>query len=385
MDRNMVQQTYLAGGDVTLRAVDENDAACEPSWRQSWFPRARSVAEAKIEEEQTGDDITLVAERNRDGVIVGSAAIWFDASWVHCQPFAARWLPDDQADAVIAEIVELALPFLVDEGGMIAAQTTIASGLPRAMEVLERIGARRCYRYREAKLWRGERRDWLAYQYFNGKTLAVFGEPLISPEGPVIRQVASPAPGRFPIIDTPPTGAVMVGERVYLRMFTPDDGPIMRDASLSETESAHDPRFPRSALELNARFRKESESEMPSQISFAIVQLDNDELIGRTELDFLDLVHRSAETGSELFRPEYRNKGYGTEAKHLLLSYAFDVLNLHMVWSIVWEENPRSRAALLKQGYRVAGSTPWRGLHHGIPSGDWHFDLLASEWKAARR
>jgi hypothetical protein len=28
---------------------------------------------------------------------------------------------------------------------------------------------------------------------------------------------------------------------------------------------------------------------------------------------------------------------------------------------------------------------PWRGTHHGIPSGDWTFDLLASEWQAARR
>ena len=95
--------------------------------------------------------------------------------------------------------------------------------------------------------------------------------------------------------------------------------------------------------------------------------------------------HRAAETGTQLFRPEHRGKGYGTEAKHLLLSYAFDVLDLHIVWSMVWEENSRSRAALLKQGYREAGCVPWRGIHHGIPSGDWVFDLLASEWQAARR
>ena len=138
-------------------------------------------------------------------------------------------------------------------------------------------------------------------------------------------------------------------------------------------------------MTMNSRFRKQSESELPTNLTFAIVLRENDELIGRNELDFLDMVHRSAETGTELFRPEHRGKGYGTEAKHLLLGYAFEVLDLHMVWSIVWEENPRSRAALLKQGYRISGSTPWRGTHHGIPSGDWNFDLLASEWQAARR
>ncbi len=51
----------------------------------------------------------------------------------------------------------------------------------------------------------------------------------------------------------------MIGERVYLRMLTPDDGEIMRDASLTETETMHDPRFALSALELErdfARIRK---------------------------------------------------------------------------------------------------------------------------------
>ncbi len=379
------EQTYLVGPTLLLRAVEEADAASEPSWRQSWFPRASSVAEAKIEEEQTGDDITLVAVRKTDDVIVGSVLIWFDAPWAYCRPFAAHWLTEERADAVMAEISELVLPFLVDEGGSIAALTEIPAGLPRALDALERIGARRCYHYREAKIWRGERRDLLAYQYFNRKTLSIFGEPVITPEGPIAREVASPAPRSWPIVETPPAGAVMIGERVYLRMLTPEDGEIMSDASLTETETMHDPRFPLSALELDARFRKDSESETPAQITFAIVLRENDELIGRNELDFLDLVHRSAETGTGIFRPEHRGKGYGTEAKHLLLTYAFEVLNLHMVWSTVWEENPRSRAALLKQGYREAGSTPWRGLHHGIPSGDWNFDLLASEWKAARR
>lgn len=379
------KQAILVGPTLHLRAVEEADAVSEPSWRQSWLPRARAVSEAKIEEDYTGGDTTLLAVRSSDEVVVGSVLIWFDGPWAFCLPYAARWLSDEQSEAVMAEIVELVLPFLVDEGGIIAALTEIPSGLPGVRSALDGIGARFCYRNREAMIYRGERRDWLAYQYFNKKTLAVFGEPAFTPESSVEREVRDPAPRNWPVVETPPPGAVMIGERVYLRMFTPEDGDIMREASLTDTEFSHSPRFPRSAMAMNSRFRKSSEAELPGNLTFAVVLRENDELIGRNELDFLDLVHRSAETGTELFRPEHRGKGYGTEAKHLLLSYAFDVLKLHMVWSVVWEENPRSRAALLKQGYRVAGSTPWRGTHHGIPSGDWVFDLLASEWQAARR
>lgn len=381
-----VKQTYLTGPNLRLRAVEEADAATEPSWRNSWFPRARAVSEAKIAEDY-GDwgSETLLAVRTSDDVVIGSVMSWTDGPFAYVVPFPARWLSAAQAEAAMAEMLELMLPFLVDEGGINTALTEIPAGLPGVEQALESLGARFSYRQREAMIYRGERRDARAYHYLNKKALAVFGEPVLTPEGPVEREVRNPAPKSWPVVETPPTGAVIVGERVYLRMFTPEDGEIMRDASLTDTEFAHDPRSPRSAMAAAARFAKQSESELPSNITFAVVLRENDELIGRNELDYLDLVHRSAETGTELFRPEHRGKGYGTEAKHLLLSYAFDVLNLHMVWSNVWEENPRSRAALLKQGYRIGGCIPWRGTHHGLPSGDWNFDLLASEWQAARR
>ena len=380
-----LKQTYLVGPTIHLRAVEEDDAASEPSWRNSWFPRARMVSESKIEDDHSSGDTTLVAVRNSDDVVVGSVTIETEDAWAFVTPFAARWLTGEQADALMAEIATLVLPFLVDEGGNIAAWVEAPAGLSVLDAAMSDIGARFCYRQRGAMVYRGVRHDRVGWQYFNRKTLEVFGMPELTPEGPVEREITSPAPRDWPVVDTPPTGAIVVGERLYLRMLTPEDGAVIRDASLTETEFAHDPRFPRSAMVANARFRKSSEAQQPVNPTFAIVLRENDELIGRNELDYLDLVHRSAETGTILLKPEHRGKGYGTEAKHLLLRYAFEVLNLYMVWSIVWQQNPRSRAALLKQGYREAGCIPWGGTHHGIPSGDWMFDYLASEWQAARR
>jgi RimJ/RimL family protein N-acetyltransferase len=383
---NELKQTYLIGPNLRLRAVEEADAATEPSWRTSWLPRARSVSEARIAED-FGDwgSETLLAVRISDDVVVGSVLSWTDGPWAYVAPFAARWLTAQQADSVMAEIVTLLLPFLVDEGGINAALAEVPAGLPVVEQALATLGAPFCYRHRQSMIYRGNRCDAVGYQYVNRRALEVFGPPTFTPEGAIPHDVRRPAAQTWPVVETPPPGAVVIGERVYLRMFTPDDGDVLRDASLTETEFSHDPRQPRGAMATNARFHKESESELPRGITFAVVLRENDALIGRNELDWLDLVNRSAETGTVLFRPEHRGKGYGTEAKHLLLRYAFEVLNLHMVWSNVWEENSRSRAALLKQGYREAGCIPWRGIHHGIPSGDWVFDLLASEWQAARR
>ena len=238
------KQTYLVGPTLSLRAVEESDAASEPSWRQSWFPRARAVSEAKIEEDYADGDTTLVAVRTSDDVIVGSVLIWFDGPWAFVLPYAARWLTAEDAEAVMAEIVSLTLPFLVDEGGIIAALAQFPSGLPGIVDALEQIGARFCYRHREGMMYRGKRHDWLAYQYFNKKTLAVFGEPTFTPEAPAEREVTNPAPTHWPVVETPPPGAVMIGERVYLRMFTPEDGEILREASLTDTEFSHVRVFP---------------------------------------------------------------------------------------------------------------------------------------------
>lgn len=383
-DHVAVRQAYLCGPTLRLRAPEQPDAATEPSWSERWFPRARAVAEGRIESEQASGS-TLVAVRNCDDVIAGSVTIEREGSWSSARPFAARWLDAAQADVVEAEIVTLILPFLVEEEGAIAALTTIASGKPAVQAALERIGARFCFRWREAWQLRGQRRDMLGYQLMSQRLAERIGQPEITPEAPVEREVRSPASRRWPVVAIPPEGAVTIGERLYLRPWSPGDAELLSDALHQETEFLHEPRWPASALDIDRRFRTSSESESPDQVIFAIVERESGELIGHNKLKGLDLVHRSAETATRIYRPHDRGHGYGAEAKHLLLRYAFETLNLHMVWANVWDHNPRSRTALQKQGYRLAGSLPWRQLHHGLPTGDWTFDLLASEWKDARR
>ncbi|MCC6674807.1 MAG: hypothetical protein IT339_06400, partial [Thermomicrobiales bacterium] len=98
-------QTYLVGPTIRLRAIEAADAASEPSWRPSWFPRALAVAEARIEAEYSGGDFTLIAVRRRDEMIVGSVLIQYDGAWVSARPYAAPWLNDEESEMVLAGIV----------------------------------------------------------------------------------------------------------------------------------------------------------------------------------------------------------------------------------------------------------------------------------------
>jgi len=122
----------------------------------------------------------------------------------------------------------------------------------------------------------------------------------------------------------------------------------------------------------------------PAWTRFAIVTLDGDIVIGSNGLASIDWINRTAETETEIVRPAYRGGGYGTEAKHLLLEYGFNLLGLHMVRSQAWAFNTRSCAALRKQGYRDAGRLAWTGMKSGEMADDLFFDLLAEEWRAAR-
>jgi RimJ/RimL family protein N-acetyltransferase len=131
-----------------------------------------------------------------------------------------------------------------------------------------------------------------------------------------------------------------------------------------------------------AEVREDESKEHLEYIFFSVCLRETDEFIGEVGLMQVDLVHRNAETASWFHRPDYRAQGYGSEAKHMLLEYAFDRLGLHMLESTVRFENTRSAAALRKQGYRDSGRICWTSNREGTFVNTATFDLLADEWRA---
>jgi RimJ/RimL family protein N-acetyltransferase len=179
---------------------------------------------------------------------------------------------------------------------------------------------------------------------------------------------------------------VMVGERVYLRPFELDDAQVMAEASHYEPDTFMDRGRPlHSPLAQEHSIREMyAQPLQDGEVLFAVCLTGNDECIGLIAIDHVDLINGTAETGIRIHNPDYRGKGYGTEAKHLILEYAFDRLHLERIVSFVFEPNTRSAAALKKQGYRPAGRVKYDDIKDGKLRDMLVFDLTRDEWLTAR-
>lgn len=176
----------------------------------------------------------------------------------------------------------------------------------------------------------------------------------------------------------------MVGPRLYLRPAEAVDGKLLAAHYHAEQEAEiwFGGRSPHSPLD-KVGWLGTTSGQCPADIPFSVCRRADDEYLGFVALFAIDYVNRTAESGSFL-GPPHRDQGYGTEAKHLLLEYAFDRLQLHLIWSVVWERNARSAAALTKQGYRPAGRYHWRATQRGMYHDALLFDVRREEWLAAR-
>lgn len=92
----------------------------------------------------------------------------------------------------------------------------------------------------------------------------------------------------------------------------------------------------------------------PNNITYAIETLEG-KFIGLMGLHRIDWIAGMATTGSIIGDKEYWGKGYGTDAKMLLLHYAFHRLNLKRINSSTIAFNKRSAGCLLKCGYKHEG------------------------------
>lgn len=175
------------------------------------------------------------------------------------------------------------------------------------------------------------------------------------------------------------------GPRIYVRLMEHADARVLSQSDLIENETWYMERgrMPTSAIAFEHMLRETDTQSRRETFHLAICLRETDEMIGSTTIRNIDWVNRNAETGIRLFGSRYRHSGYGPEAKHLSLKYAFEVLGMHAMRSDVYEPNFRSVAALRKQGYREAGRIQAEICRNGIYRDILVFDLLRPEWEEA--
>lgn len=92
-----------------------------------------------------------------------------------------------------------------------------------------------------------------------------------------------------------------------------------------------------------------------SRKDFIICERAGEKPIGYCGLVNIDLQNSKAESYLGIGDKTFWKKGHASEARRLILDYAFKELFLNKVYSYVWSENPKMRHINEKVGFQVDG------------------------------
>ncbi len=179
----------------------------------------------------------------------------------------------------------------------------------------------------------------------------------------------------------------LIGARVQLRAMEESDAeaflPCINDPEIRAVLLVRFPRSLKSEREWIATVT--GEKDPPSNILWAVELRREERLIGAIGMHRIEWPRRRAMTGMFLFPEAMRNKGYGTEAKNLVIDYAFAELGMWSLWTTVFEGNAASIRAIEKQGYHRGGVMRQTTLVKGVWKDEIYFDMLREEWEAMRK
>lgn len=102
--------------------------------------------------------------------------------------------------------------------------------------------------------------------------------------------------------------------------------------------------------------------------------------IGNMGIHRIDWKSRVATTGALIGEKDYWGKGYGSEAKMLLLNYAFNTLNLRKICSNVVAFNERSVGYSLRCGYQEEGRLRAQHYEHGAYWDEIRLAVFKEDW-----
>jgi RimJ/RimL family protein N-acetyltransferase len=118
----------------------------------------------------------------------------------------------------------------------------------------------------------------------------------------------------------------------------------------------------------------------PNSIEFRLRTLQDDRLIGFVALHTIEWNNRAASLAIGIGEAAYRGKGYGSEALHLILRYAFDELNLERVGLDVIANNRSAVLAYERVGFRHEGAMRRAVLRDGQAYDRLIMGILREEW-----
>jgi len=169
------------------------------------------------------------------------------------------------------------------------------------------------------------------------------------------------------------------GKKVILR-------PLCKETDLEKCVSwLNDPEVSK-FLKVFGPITKQAEMEWFDSLSkkendvILAIETTDGEYIGNIGLHRINWTDRTATTGAFIGIKEYWGKGYGTDAKMILLSYAFNTLNLRKITSSVIAFNKRSLHYSLHCGYKIEGRKRKQMFCNGKYWDEIILGLFKEEW-----
>ena len=136
----------------------------------------------------------------------------------------------------------------------------------------------------------------------------------------------------------------------------------------------------RAEMERRMRLREEG-----SMLPFAVVEAGTGEVVGMTTYMHIDAGNRRVEIGSTWYARRVQRTALNTEAKLLLLEYAFDRLGCIAVEFRTHWMNQGSRRAIERLGAKLDGVLRSHSVAaNGTVRDTCVYSVIASEWPAVR-
>lgn len=89
---------------------------------------------------------------------------------------------------------------------------------------------------------------------------------------------------------------------------------------------------------------------------FAIVDLKNSQLIGACGLCYIDWINRSADFSIYVGKDNlYIDDIYAIDAAKIMMKYAFEELNLHRLWSEIYDFDEKKKIMFKKLNFKLEG------------------------------
>lgn len=173
----------------------------------------------------------------------------------------------------------------------------------------------------------------------------------------------------------------LIGEKTYLRLLDESDTELITEFINNEKVWTYLSNVLPKSFESELDWVKKVLRPNMNSFVFGIVKKESDELIGTIGINDVDWISRTAITGTLIGKTDLHGLGFATDAKKTILRWAFETLNLRIVYSRVYSFNKASLRYAEKCGYKEIARYPEAIFRNGKYHDFVTLQITAEMWK----